>query len=129
MEHVLRNSSAFLFGLNYAGLFCAAFGFSRESEEKQIVFKQTAIVHFGFYVNTLVISHLKFRAYPYHLALQFATDLGCSLACLPLYTLWIKTDYHNYFDKAETIEKPSKRRVEAHSGDIKVLSTDDLNKA
>ena len=101
MEHILRQTSAALFGLNYAGLFCATMSFIRQSEEKQDVFKRNALAHFAFYLNQMALTQLKFRAYPYHLALQVANDKACSMTCLPLYALWAKNDYHYYFDKVD----------------------------
>ena len=69
MEHLLRQSSALLFGVNYAGLICATLSFVRQSEAKQDVFKQTALAHFGFYCNYMLLGYCKFRAFPYHLSL------------------------------------------------------------
>ena len=44
---------------------------------------------------------MKFRAYPYHLGLLVLNDSACLATCFPMYALWAKNDYHNYFDKVE----------------------------
>ena len=99
MEKILRNTSSFFFGCNYAGLVIAAISFIRESEEKQNVFKQTAAFHCGFLCNNYLLTYLKFKAYPHHLGIQVLNDLGCFLVCSPMYALWAKNDYHKFFEK------------------------------
>ena len=90
MEKLLRNTSSFLFGLNYAGLIFGAATFIKESDQKQFIFKQTAAIHFGFLCNNYLVTYLRFRAFPHHLSLQVLNDFGCFLACFPTYLFWIK---------------------------------------
>ena len=59
------------------------------------------MAHFAFYANSMLLTQLKFRAYPYHLGLLVLNDLACSMTCLPMYVLWAKNDFHNYFDKVD----------------------------
>ena len=99
MEKLIRGTSSFLFGCNYAGIVCGAISFIRESEAKQNVFKLTAACHCGFLINNYLITFMKFRAYPYHLSLQVLNDFGCFITCFPMYALWAKNDFHKYFDK------------------------------
>ena len=101
MEQLLRKTSNMLFNMNYAGMVFAAFSFMRQSEEKKDVFQNTALFHFGFYINHLLLYQLKFKAYPYHLSVQLFNDCACSVTCLPMYILWARNDYHYYFDKPE----------------------------
>ena len=76
----------------------------------------------------MLIAHLKFRAYPYHLSLQVCNDLACSLACLPMYVLWAKNDFHNYFDKVENLSDVAakNKRAEMGVGEVKLMCAEDF---
>ena len=127
MEYILRNSSAILFGVNYAGVICAACSFIRQSEEKQSVFHYTAGTHFIFYMNQMALTQLKFRAFPYHLGLQLLNDIGCSMSVLPMYALWAKNDYHHYFDKVDGPESSSKKNKEKSVDGVKIMTAEDMS--
>ena len=59
----------------------------------------TAAAHCGFLMNNYLLTYLKFKAFPHHLAIQVLNDFGCFITCFPMYALWAKNDYHKYFDK------------------------------
>ena len=97
MEKLVRKLSETLFGLNYIGIICGgAFTFVKASEQKQQVFKQTALKHCGFLINNYLLSFLKFRAYPQHLCIQLLNDSACFTACFPTYAVWAHNDVINY---------------------------------
>lgn len=127
MEHILRSTSAFLFGLNYCGLLFPVFTFVRESDAKQQVFQGTLAAHFLFYMNGMLLSMLKFKAFPYHLGIQVLNDTGTTMTCLPMYVMWAKADYHKYFDKVEG-EKPTmvrpQQRQSGSAAHVQVMDAD-----
>ena len=122
--------------MNYAGLVCAAISFIRQSDEKRDVFNKTVLAHFFFYSNYMLLGYCKFRAYPYHLSLQLFNDMACSATCLPMYMLWAKNDFHNYFDKVDDGKtSPSrasssrgKGQTSGSDGEITLIRAEDFNK-
>ncbi len=98
MEKFVRKFSETLFGLNYLGIICGgAFTFVKATEHKQLVFKQTALMHCGFLINNYLLSFLKLRAYPHHLSIQLLNDSACFLSCFPTYAVWAYNDALNFF--------------------------------
>ena len=78
----------------------------------------------------MLLQYCKFRAWPYHLPLQVVNDLGCSATCLPMYLLWAKNDFHNYFDKVEghaaTMGAKRDKGLEEDDASIKLMSAEDF---
>ena len=62
-------------------------------------------------------------------------DLGCTAACVPMYALWAKNDYHHYFDKVDDsqsleklqkIKQRSKTESSSSNDQVKVMSAEEI---